>query len=188
MLNVIDSFEKLKGFPLAKYEIIKSEHELKNLQFPCWLKASVERHKLELGAVVKANNLQDAQEKLKEMRKKFPTETVIAQEQVEGIEMILGLKEDKVFGKLLLIGFGGTFTEVVKDISFRALPVNKKEIEKQISELKMYPALVSRKKYALDKLIKLADKLASSDFKEADLNPVIVTEQGAFVVDARIQI
>jgi len=190
MLSLLDSFENLEKakLPIAKYQLVKNEHDLKKLQFPIWLKANVEGHKLELGAVVKANSFKEAEAVLKELRKKFPQEAIIAQEQVSGIEIILGLKEDKVFGKLLAIGFGGTFTEIVKDISFRALPVDKKEIEKQIKELKLYPALVSRKKYAVSKLISLADKLANSEFKEVDLNPVIVTEKDALIIDARIEI
>jgi len=89
---------------------------------------------------------------------------------------------------LLLIGFGGTFTEIVKDISFCALPANKKDIEEMIKQLKLYNVLISRKKYAVDKLISLAEKFSKQDFREADLNPVILTEKDAFIVDARIEI
>jgi len=188
MLSLTESFEKLNGFPLAKYMIVKSELDLTKLEFPYWFKADIEGHKTEQKAVVKVKNLEQAKSELKELRKSFPTQKIIAQEDREGISIILGLKEDKVFGKLLLIGFGGTFTEIVKDISFRALPINKKDIEEMIKQLKLYNVLVSRKKYAVDKLVSLAEKFSKQNFKEADLNPVILTEKDAFVVDARISI
>ncbi|MBU4086908.1 MAG: acetate--CoA ligase family protein, partial [Nanoarchaeota archaeon] len=109
-------------------------------------------------------------------------------EQIEGIEMIIGLKQDKAFGKLLLVGFGGTFAETIKDTSFRALPISNKEIEKQISELKLCKVLVSRKKFAIDKFISLAEKISKLDINEADFNPIILNEKGAFIVDARIEV
>ncbi len=190
MLNIIDSFEKLKEnkFPIANHHIIKSEADLKKLQFPCWLKVNIEGHKTEEKAVIKANNLKEAEKTLKDLRKRFPENSIIAQEQVDGIEMIIGIKEDKVFGKLLMIGFGGTLTEIIKDISFRALPIDKKEIEKMISELKLSKILNSGKKFAIDELISLAEKLSKLDVKEADFNPVIVNEKEAVIVDARLEI
>jgi len=188
MLNVIDSLSQLKGFPLAKWQIVKTELDIKKFGFPCWLKANIEGHKTEEKAVLRCKNLDDAQKNLITLRKKFPTQTVIVQEEIDGMPMILGLKEDKVFGKLLMIGFGGTFAETVRDVSFRALPIKKEEIEKQIRELKMYPALVSRKKYAVDKLVSLAEKFSNLEIREADLNPVILTEKDAVIVDSRILI
>ncbi|MBU3913142.1 MAG: acetate--CoA ligase family protein [Nanoarchaeota archaeon] len=188
MLSLLESFDKLKALPLARHLIIKNEGDLNKIEFPYWLKADISEHKLELGAVVKCNNLSQAKENLKEMRKKFPASSIIAQEQIEGIEMIIGLKQDKAFGKLLLVGFGGTFAETIKDTSFRALPISNKEIEKQISELKLCKVLVSRKKFAIDKFISLAEKISKLDINEADFNPIILNEKGAFIVDARIEV
>jgi acetate---CoA ligase (ADP-forming) subunit beta len=187
MLNLLDSFEQLKGLPIAKFKVIESEQDLDNFSFPCWLKVSLSEHKTEFSAVKKCINLEVAKKNFKEMRKKF-TENIIAQEQVEGIEMILGIKEDAAFGKLLMIGFGGVFTEVVKDISFRALPVDKKEIEASLKELKLYPALTSRKKFATDKFISLAEKISKLPIREADFNPVILNEHDAIIVDSRIEL
>ena len=66
----------------------------------------------------------------------FPKNRIIIQEGFEGIEMIVGLKSDDVFGKLLVVGFGGIFAEVKKDVSFRALPVTRKDIVQMIKDLK----------------------------------------------------
>lgn len=186
MLDIIDSFKLLKGFPLAKYFIVKSEEDLEKLSFPYYLKANISGHKTEQKAVLRCNNLQEAQINFDSLSQ-FKTD-IIAQETIEGIEIILGIKEDKVFGKLFMLGFGGIFAETIKDISFRALPIEKKEIEAMIKELKLHPILSSRKKYAINKLIDLADKISKMDISEADFNPIILTEKDAIIVDSRIEI
>ena len=188
MLNLIDSFKLLKGATISNYKIVKSEKDLDSLNFPYYMKVSVSGHKTELGGMKKCNNLDEAKKNFKEMRKNFAKEDIIMQEPVDGVEIILGIKEDNVFGKLLLIGFGGIFAESVKDISFRALPIERSEIEKMIKELKLYPVLVSRKKFAIDKFVDLAEKVSKLNIKEADFNPVILNEKDAFIVDARIQL
>lgn len=184
MLGVVDSFRVLEGLPVARFCLVKS---VKDLFAPCFLKADLAAHKTEQKAVLKCDTIQEAVDNYTTLREKFPENRIIAQYPASGIEMILGLKEDSVFGKLLMIGFGGTNAEVLKDVSFRALPVNKKEIEKMIKELKLYPSLVTRKKYAVDKLVALADNISKLDVKEMDLNPVIVNEKEVIIVDARIE-
>lgn len=187
-MNLIESFKVLKGFPMAKFQVIKSDSEIGESAMPCFLKVADSIHKTEKNAVLKCKNIKEAKENFKILRKDFPKSEIVMQEEVDGIEMILGLKEDRVFGKMLLIGFGGIFTETIKDVSFRAIPVNKKEIEKMIYELKMSKILNSRKKYAIDKFIDLAEKVQKLNVKEMDLNPVIVNEKEAVIVDSRILI
>ena len=70
-------------------------------------------------------------------------------------------------------------------MEFRAVPVNKEEILKALSSLKLYASLYSRKKYAIDKFVELAFEVSKTDFKDLDLNPVILTEEKAVIVDAR---
>lgn len=188
MLNLLDSFKHLGKLPVAKHLIVKSESDLSSLNFSYWLKVNLSEHKVEKGAVIKCSNLEQARDNLKLLRKKFPTETIIMQESVEGIELVLGIKQDKAFGKLLMLGFGGTSIEIVKDITFTTAPSEKREIEKALSSLKLYPSLVTRKKYALDKFIDLAEKVSNLELKEADFNPVILNESSAVIVDSRIVI
>jgi len=189
MLDLIESFKLLKKLPVAEYKIV-SEKDLE-FEYPAFMKISTGEHKTELGGVKKCINKEDALQNYKEMRKKFKGKIVL-QRAAEGKEMIIGIKEDAVFGKLLLVGFGGTDAEILRDISFRALPVDKQEIEKMIKELKMYPVLVTRKKYAVDKFIDLAEQVSEIAEKlkivEMDLNPVILTETQAVIVDARVSV
>lgn len=187
MLPLIESFQTLKNFPIAKYKIIENDKDLSKLEFPYWMKASIPGHKTEENAVIKIQNLKEAKENYLRLRQKLHAPVVI-QENAEGQQLILGLKEDKVFGKLLMLGFGGTFAESIKDVSFRALPVEKKDILSMMQELKFYPTLISRKKFALDKFVTLAERVAQLKVKELDLNPVILNEQEAIVVDARLSV
>ena len=93
-------------------------------------------HKSEIGAVVRCDSLEDAEKKLRKMHREFLDNRIIVQEFFEGVEMIVGLKSDEVFGKLLVVGFGGIFAEVKRDVSFRALPVSRRDIVEMIRELR----------------------------------------------------
>ena len=186
MLNLIESFEFLRKFPIARYDIIKSEEDLEKLDFPYYMKVSISGHKTEEKAIFRCKNIEEAKKNFNFLRKKFNSEIII-QEEAEGIEMIIGLKKDKVFGKLFLIGFGGIFTEKIKDVSFRALPIDRKEIEKMILELKFNSLLFSRKKYNISKFIELALNISKLDISELDLNPVMLNENNAVIVDARLE-
>ena len=185
MLDLKESFEFLKKFPVVRYSLVKSEENLQR-DFPYFLKASISGHKTEEHAIFRCKNLQEARKNFQILKKKY--KEIIIQDEAEGIEMIIGLKKDDVFGKLLMIGFGGIFTEKIKDVSFRACPINKDEIEKMLQELKFYSILVSRKKYAIEKFISLAFEISKLNVKEMDLNPVFLNEKEAIIVDARIEI
>ena len=144
-------------------------------------------------AAVRCTNLNDAEKKLRKMHLVFPKNKIIIQEVIEGVEMIVGLKSDDVFGKLLVVGFGGIFAEVKKDVSFRALPVSRKDIILMIKELRSVEIFKARgKKYDLEKFATLIEKVVYSgeklDIKELDLNPVIVGEKESKIIDVRVEI
>ncbi len=188
MKGVIDSFQFLEenGFRIAKWKILDDEKGLSEFSFPFYLKADIADHKTEKKAVLKCNNFNDAKENFKLLRENF-SEKIIVMEAIDGQEMIVGIKPDAVFEKLLLIGFGGINVSVLKDVQFRAIPVTKDEIEEAVRDLKFYKALVGRKKYAVDKFIDLAFEVSKLDVLELDLNPVILTEDDVFIVDARVE-
>ena len=193
MLGVINSFNIMKDLPLAEFHIITKHENLSTFEFPYYLKADVVGHKTELGAVARCNNLEDAEKKLKKMHKTFPKNKIIVQKIVDGIEMIIGLKTDAVFGKLLVVGFGGIFAEVQQDVSFRALPVSRPDIISMVQNLKGFKIFSARGgKYDLEKFYTLVEKVAhlgsKLNIKEIDLNPVTVGKKGSFVVDARVEL
>jgi acetyltransferase len=120
--------------------------------------------------------------------------TLISPMAVKGQECIVGVIKDPQFGPVVMFGLGGIFVEVLKDVAFRVAPLAKKDIEEMITEIKGYPLLtgirgekpkdISAIKDILAKISEIA--IDNPEIKEIDLNPVIVQEEGAAIVDSRI--
>ena len=112
----------------------------------------------------------------------------------EGVEVIIGTKIDDQFGPIVMFGIGGILVEVVKDVSFRVLPVSRYWANSMIEEIKSSAILNGVRgrpacdKKAIKRLIMKVSEIieAYPDIHEMDLNPVIVHENGLTVVDARI--
>lgn len=112
----------------------------------------------------------------------------------QGLEVIIGMFKDVQFGPVMMFGLGGVFVEVLKDVSFRIVPLTPKDSSSMIREIKGYKLLEGyRGKEAVDirgledLLIKLSEFVQKTpEINELDLNPVFVYGSGASVVDARI--
>ncbi len=110
-----------------------------------------------------------------------------------GTEVIIGVTRDPIFGPVLMFGLGGIFVEVMKDVTFRILPIDEQEIDTMIQEIKGYPLLRGYRGHSvdLDSLKTLLHKISRlvmehPQIRELDLNPVICYPDGYVVVDARI--
>ena len=111
-----------------------------------------------------------------------------------GTEVIIGMTKDSSFGPVLMFGLGGIFVEVLKDVAFRIVPLEKNDASEMIGEIKGKkllegyrgedPADIPYLEEMLLKLSALVDKTES--IAEIDMNPVFAYQQGAVVVDARI--
>jgi len=194
LLDLESSFEEIKSLPIADYLVLPINANLDNfkekilkLRFPLWLKLNTSEHKANLEALKKASDFEELVKVYKQMQKKFPGKKFVLQENEEGIEIIAGIKHDKTFGKVLLLGTGGSLAELIQDTEFRVLPLEKEEILATIQQLKIFKIL-EQKKANIDKLINLIKKFSELEIEEADLNPIIVNEKEALVVDARISI
>ena len=116
------------------------------------------------------------------------------QKMEEGREVIIGVKRDGQFGPVVMFGIGGIFVEVLNDVAFRIAPIDKQEAEKMITDIKSKnilegfrgakPANISELASMLANVSKLAYE--NKHIAEMDLNPVMVNEKTATVVDARI--
>ncbi|MEM1680050.1 MAG: acetate--CoA ligase family protein [Sulfolobales archaeon] len=122
---------------------------------------------------------------------------VLVQEMVpNGLEVIVGSTRDPTFGPLILFGLGGIFVEVLRDVSFRIVPLTRYDAETMIGEIKSakilegYRGQAPRDKKALvDILLKLSRFVEDvSEVKDVDLNPIMLYEvgRGAKIADARI--
>ena len=111
-----------------------------------------------------------------------------------GTEIIMGMIKDKSFGPVVMFGLGGIFVEVLKDVSFRIVPIDKEDAVQMMEEIQGKKLLGGyRGKEAADKetlqkmLVKLSDFVdATPGIEEIDMNPVFAYSEGAAVVDARI--
>jgi len=120
---------------------------------------------------------------------------VLVQEMIRGRrELVMGLTRDDQFGPCVMFGLGGIFTEILRDISFRRAPLEKKDALEMMAEIKGHGILDAvRGMEAADKDI-LADMLIRvgrigveiDSVQEIDLNPVILTGSRPVVVDALI--
>jgi len=114
-----------------------------------------------------------------------------------GEEVVVGGIRDPQFGPLVMVGLGGIFVEVLKDVSFRICPITKLDAEEMLDELKGRALLEGArgrapvsKEAIVDVLLKVGgeDGLLmrhAADIREADINPLIVSAGGAVAVDAR---
>ena len=117
---------------------------------------------------------------------------ILIEETISGVEVIIGGKNDAQFGKVLMFGLGGIFVEILKDVSFRLVPLKRKDVEEMINELKSKKILenyrnIKTNKEKLIQLILNASKMFEAEnILEFDMNPVFVNQEHAIVCDARI--
>ncbi len=111
-----------------------------------------------------------------------------------GIEVIMGMSKDPQFGPVLMFGLGGVFVEVLKDVSFRIVPLVRRDAGEMITEIKGFPILKGYRGQEpaniplLEKtLLKLSEFVdANPEIKELDMNPIFAYKDDAVAVDARI--
>ena len=60
----------------------------------------------------------------------------LVQEMVEGLEVIVGVREDPEYGPLMVLGLGGVLVEAIRDVSFRLLPLDEADVHEMLSELR----------------------------------------------------
>jgi acyl-CoA synthetase (NDP forming) len=111
-----------------------------------------------------------------------------------GTEVIIGMTKDAQFGPVLMFGLGGILVELLKDISFRIVPLEREDAREMIREIKGYKLLEGyRGREPVDiatleeTLLKVSQFVDSNpDIKEIDLNPIFAYKDGAVAVDARV--
>jgi len=210
ILTLTDSIKVLIRYkiPVASFAIAKDfEQAIKaanRIEYPIVLKLISENivHKTDVGAV-QLNIRSDVEldksfnQILKNVKKKYPkakVDGILIQKMISnGQEVIIGGKYDEQFGKVIMFGLGGIFTEVFGDVSFRIVPINKSDAESMVKEIKGYRILEGYRGKAYDKkslieiLLKVSKLLYENPrIREIDINPVMVLNKGAVAVDSRI--
>ena len=204
-MTLVEDFALLEkhGFTLLPYRIAKSEKEAldaaKKIGYPVALKIvspDIE-HKTDVGGV-KVNVRNDeslalAYRDVVQSAAGKKVDGVLVQKMArKGVELIIGGKKDPQFGHMMVLGLGGIYVEIFRDVSARICPLISNDVEEMVSELKSHPLLEGARgkkpinKKALEQLIlKACGFMQKEDIKEMDLNPVVFDDKGCDIVDAR---
>lgn len=211
VLTEIEAKQALReaGIPCTDTRLAKSAAEAVALShemgFPVVLKiSSVDiTHKSDAGGV--RVNLNDAAEVeaayaaiMNSAKERFPQahiEGVAVQPMAKsGIEIIMGMIKDANFGPVLMFGLGGVLVEVLKDVAFRIVPLDKTDAAQMLAEIQGKKLLEGYRgqdptdtAFLREMLLKLSDFVNQRpEIEEIDMNPVFAYKDGAVVVDARI--
>lgn len=136
-------------------------------------------------------------ENIKKHAPKAKIAGVLVQEMVpQDVEVIVGSTRDPIFGPVVMFGLGGVFVEVLRDVSFRVVPLTERDAEEMITEIKAkkilegYRHIKPRDKKAIINIILGVSEIMEKnpEIAELDLNPIMVFPegQGAKVADVRI--
>jgi 4-hydroxybutyryl-CoA synthetase (ADP-forming) len=199
------------GFPLPQSILATTEDEAvntaKKIGFPVVMKIASPQiiHKSDAGGVKvgvsSEQGVRDAFNQIITNAKKYNKDAtikgILVQEMVKGgKELIIGSKLEPGFGPVIMLGMGGIYVEVLKDVTFRLAPITDKEADDMINSIKtkkLLEGVRGEKPSDLKKLSELIQRLSAlvTDFKEIkelDMNPVLVMEQGngCKVLDVRI--
>jgi acyl-CoA synthetase (NDP forming) len=195
------------GIPTPKSILTKIEDQAvffsKKIGFPVVLKIDSEDiiHKTEAKAVI--TNVRSEEEVSKSYKKilentkaynpKAKINGVVVQEYVQGYETIVGGKVDEQFGPIVLFGAGGIFTELLKDVAIRICPIEREDAEEMVNEIKFSKVLRGFRgnppvntKAIVDILLKVSKIMIKENIREMDINPLMVSPEGAKAVDVRI--
>jgi acyl-CoA synthetase (NDP forming) len=211
MLTEVEAKELLKkaGIPVVETRLARTKKEAAVLSqqtgFPVVLKIVSPdiSHKSDVGGVkVGLENITQVNtaysEIMASVKQKQPAadiQGVAVQKMARpGVEVIIGMSQDPQFGPVLMFGLGGILVEVLKDVSFRLVPVAPIDAAEMVREIKGYPLLEGYRGQepadikALEKLIVKISRFVEKNphIRELDLNPVFAYSDGAIAADARI--
>jgi acyl-CoA synthetase (NDP forming) len=211
LLTEIEAKELLKeaGISVVETKLASSKEQAvavsQKLGFPVALKiaSSDVVHKSDAGGVKlglkTATQVGKAYDDImKSIKKAFPDakiEGVSVQTMAKpGVEVIIGMSKDAQFGPVLMFGLGGVLVEILKDVSFRIVPLLKRDAKEMVRDIKGFPLLQGyRGSDPMDVenleniLLKVSDFVEKTpEVKELDLNPIFAYKDGAIAVDARV--
>lgn len=205
-MGMLEDFELLKKykFRLLPYGWAKTKLEAhliaKYIGYPVALKIISEQitHKTDIGGVkigIKNDQaLSLAYDEIMENARGYNINGILVQKMArKGIEIIIGGKKDPQFGHMIILGMGGIYVEIFRDISARLCPINENDIEEMVEELKSHPIIKGvrgQKGININGLKELmlstCALLQKQNLKELDLNPVIFDKNGYDIIDVRM--
>jgi acyl-CoA synthetase (NDP forming) len=197
------------GLPVPRHELVRTPRQAleaaKRIGYPVVLKvvsASIV-HKSEIGGVKTGL---DGEEALKRAWEEVSRSVesagehsslegfLLCEQAPPGLECIIGIVKDPQFGHAIMFGLGGIFVELIRDVAFRVLPITREDAAELVAETKSYKLLSGIRGQkardigaVIDCLMKTAAVVEDNRaIMEIDINPIVVFERGAMVLDARI--
>ena len=211
MLTEFESKRILKqvGISVVETRLAMTQNEAvsfaQKMGFPVALKINSPDivHKSDSGGVkLSLHNAADVKkaydEIVKKVKKQYPQAEVhgvsVQRMLRSGTEVIIGTSKDPQFGPVIMFGLGGIFVEILKDVSFRVIPVEQKDAQEMIQEIKGYPLLQGyrgKEPASIPALVEMILKISkfieeNPQVKELDLNPIFAYRNKAVAADARI--
>jgi len=205
-LSEYDSKQVLASYqiPVTREVLVGNEKNLlkatQEIGYPLVLKgcSSEITHKTEKGMIrVDIRNEEEAKAAFKEIMDNMDNTdgAVLVQEMVKGVrELVVGLIRDPQFGPAVMFGLGGIFTEILKDISFRIAPLERRDAMEMMRDIKGHKILDDVRGLEAVDLDTMADilinmgriGLENEKIREIDINPLIISGSKPVAVDALV--
>ncbi len=195
---------KAYGIPVSREELVGdlegAKKAARSIGYPLVLKGCSHEltHKTEKGLIEVGirdeRDLQEAFMRLSKAMEGIQAEFLV-QELVKGArELVIGMTRDPQFGPCVMFGLGGIFTEILRDVSFRVAPIEKRDALEMMEEIKGKKILEAvRGMEAVDRdllaqsLVALGELgMEQEEIQEIDVNPMIVRGSTPVAVDALV--
>lgn len=151
-------------------------------------------HKAVVTGIVSADHLK---KEMVRLQKLAGCENILVEQMVQGIEVIIGAKNDFQFGPVIVFGIGGTSVEIYNDTAVRMAPLKPAEVLSMVESLKAKKIISGYRGMAGVNMEKLTNLMVNfslfvmeleNDIESVDLNPVICTRDRCVIADARIML
>src|SRR5207247_2527720 len=156
-------------------------------------------HKSDIGGVrLNLENEDAVQQAFKEIQQP-DMEGILVQKMLgAGVEVMIGVTEDPLFGPLIAFGLGGIHVEILADVCFRVTPLSDRDAEEMVHEIRGYRLLQGYRGHppadlnAIQEVLLRVSRMVEDipEIRELDLNPIFALPpgQGCAIVDARIRV
>jgi 3-hydroxypropionyl-CoA synthetase (ADP-forming) len=195
------------GIKVPDYALVtnasEAQENARRIGFPIVAKIVSEDilHKTDVGGVkVGLKSEEEVKATFDEMytrlKGKYNVKGVLLEKMVpKGLELIVGLQNDPQFGPCIMVGLGGIYTEIFKDVSFRVLPIGESDAREMLESLKgkaLLKGFRGSEPISLDMLAKAITSIGvlgtdlAGKYESVDFNPVVIYPDSYYVVDAKI--
>lgn len=197
MRNFLSEFGLPSGLVVKVESERDAEAALEKLGSPVVLKTLESSHKSDFGGVfLNLNTKSDVKLALRDLFAKSKSHSASIEQMIEtenSVELLIGIKNDVRFGPVLIVGAGGTKTELIKDSTSRLAPIDSGQAEDMLRELRIWPIFEGFRggpKFDIKKIASVISEFskfgaAHPEMIECEINPLIVAPNSVNIADVR---